>query len=86
MQHIARRMAVTLVRGALMLALAGGPTPAQDASATTVRAVMNSIRNGLGMRKTGNHGDWVDRRARLPVRFSPEFITRSRGLYSKEEE
>ena len=38
---------------------------------------MNSIRNGLEMRKTGAAGDRVNRKHPIPMRFSPKFITRS---------
>src|SRR5215211_2671127 len=52
----------------------------------TVRleAVMNSIRNGLGMRETRrSRGNQADCGIRISMRFSPKFITRSRtgGLF-----
>src|SRR5215217_8208534 len=49
----------------------------------TVRleAVMNSIRNGLGMRETRrSRGTQADRGIRISMRFSPKFITRSRRV------
>jgi hypothetical protein len=43
-----------------------------------LEAVMNSISNGLGMRKTGIGRNQAGRGIRTTMRFSPEFITRSR--------
>ena len=42
---------------------------------------MNSIRNGIGMRKRRSRRNQADRGIRIPMRFSPKFITRSSSLY-----